>query len=491
MTLISRILGLARDIIIAKLFGVSAALDAFIIAFKIPNFLRRLFAEGSFSQAIMPILAQSKGDANEQEVINHITGRLFVILFCITFLVVLFSPIVVFVFAPNYYFERPDDFTLTSNLLKITFPYLLFISLTAFFGSILNNNKRFAVAAFTPALLNASLIASALFLRDFFTYEIYALAVGVFVGGMVQLLLQVPFLLYIGKFPRPSFKSHPVFSDVHKRMLPALFSTSITQINLLIDTIIATTLITGSVSWLYYANRLLEFPIALIGVALGIVGIAHLSHLHTTGDTTRFKTALSRSLQLALIFGLPSTIGLVYLSEPIMTTLFYYGDFSLTDLTNSATALSVYALAALCFIGIKVMTPAFLATGNTKTPVKVGVIALGVNIILNIILSYYYSFLGIAMATVVYAIVNMLGLLIMLHTCKIYQWTRAVSVTLVKVSIASVGMLSALLLTNSYFEPYYSYTLTERMSALGLELSIAVITYFLILFILKQKVKLV
>jgi putative peptidoglycan lipid II flippase len=486
MTFISRILGLLRDIMIATIFGVSGVLDAFLVAFKIPNFGRRLFAEGSFSQAVMPTLAQAKVEHNEQEVINHITGRLFIILFIITLIVVIFSPIFVFIFAPSFYFDDIDKFNLTANLLKITFPYLLFISLTAFFGSILNNNSKFAIPAFTPVLLNLSLIVCGVFLAPYLSQPIYALAIGVFIGGVLQLLLQLPFLAKIKRLPRPSNKPHPVLKTIKTRMLPALFSTSISQINMLIDVIVATSLTVGSVSWLYYANRLLELPVALVGVALGIVGIASLSSAFARNDNQEFHKILSQNINLALLLGIPAAVGLVALSQELISTLFYYGNFELIDVINSAKALSIYGLALIFFIVVKIITPAFLARGDTKTPVKVAFVAMLVNIILNIILAYYFGFLGIAIATFIAAITNTIGLIWQLNKQQIFDFKQYNLQLLGKIIIGSILMLVSL---NLFDFNFLALELGGRISYLLLEVGLAIFVYFVVLFILKVKIK--
>ncbi len=487
MTMLSRIFGLIRDIIIAKYFGANASLDAFIVAFKIPNFFRRLFAEGSFSQAIMPILADAKEQQKELEIINHISGRLFSILLILTIIAILFAPIFIFIFAWGFYFaEDNTKFFLASDLLKITFPYLLLISMVALSGSILNTNKKFAVPAFTPVLLNIAMILSAIFLSTHLKQPIFALAYGVFIGGILQLLLQIPFLMKINKLPKLTFKAHKVFTTIKQRMLPALFGSSIAQINLLIDTIIASTLISGSISWLYYANRLLELPIAIIGVALAIVSIAKLSKLFARGDEIGFKKLLNNSINIGIILAIPSAIGLMLLAKPLIITLFQYDKFSNTDVNNSSLALISYSLAVIFFILTKIITAAFLSRGDTKSPVRAGVVSMLSNILLNLILSYYYSFIGLAIATTIAAIINFIILIWYSSKHNIYHLTATFYKLLIKIIIASLVMAAFILYNNNN---YLDATAINRIIMLSYEVIISIVIYIALLFLFNVKLK--
>lgn len=483
MTFISRVLGLVRDAIIARVFGISPALDAFLVAFKIPNFFRRLFAEGAFSQAVMPILAKSKQEQNEQEVINHITGRLWMILLIFTIIGVIASPLIIFAFAWGFYFDNSQQFYLASDLLKITFPYLLFISLTAFFGGILNSHKKFLIPAITPVLLNLAIILSALFLAPQLEQPIFALAIGVFMGGMVQLLVQIPALIKIKKLPKPTNKPHKVFKTLKQRMLPAIFGLSVSQINLLIDTMIASTLITGSISWLYYANRLLELPLALVGVAIGVVSIAKLSDYFATGDSKNFNNTIDNSLHYGLVFGIPASVGLIFMANPLMLTLFAYDNFSFLDAQNSANALIAYGFGVVFFILIKIIAPIFLSRGDTKTPVIAGVVAMLTNIILNIVLSYYFQFIGIAIATSVSALINFATLVFFIVKYDVYSFNKTTLYTLLKVIFASMMMAVFLFL----FQLDYQGGGFYRVINLGIEIGIGAVIYFITLMALKVK----
>jgi putative peptidoglycan lipid II flippase len=358
MTFISRILGLIRDFIIARLFGANELTDAFLVAFRIPNFFRRLFAEGAFSQAFLPILAETKANENDIEVqlvINHIATKLLSVLMVITLVAVVAAPLVIFIFAWGFYFKADStQFHLASDMLRITFPYLLLISLTALSGSIMNAFDNFTVPAFTPVLLNISLILSAIFLSQFLNNPIMALAWGVLIGGILQLAFQIPFLRKIKKLPKLQFGHHKTIDTLKKRMLPALFGVSVSQINLLVDTMIASTLIAGSVSWLYYSDRLLELPLALIGIALATVALAKLSNYHALKDTENFVKTINKALLIALILGFPACLGLILFSKELIITLFQYGEFSVDSAIKTSLSLQAYGSGLMAFIAIKI-----------------------------------------------------------------------------------------------------------------------------------------
>jgi putative peptidoglycan lipid II flippase len=482
-TFISRVLGLVRDGIIARVFGISPTLDAFLVAFKIPNFFRRLFAEGAFSQAVMPVLAEGKHAGDEQVIINHITGRLLSVLLIVTLIGVIASPVIIFAFAWGFYFEDSNQFYVASDLLKITFPYLLFISVTAFFGGILNTHNNFLIPAITPVLLNIAIIVASIFLAPHLEQPIFGLAWGVLIGGVAQLLLQLPFLIKIGKLPKPTNKPHKVFKTLKQRMLPAIFGLSVSQINLLIDTMIASTLVAGSISWLYYANRLLELPLALVGVAIGVVSVAKLSGYFAENNTEKFTQTIDNSLHYALVFGIPAGVGLVLVASPLMLTLFAYGNFTITDGYNAASALIAYGVGVVFFILIKVMVPIFLSRGDTRTPVVAGVVAMVSNIALNIILSNYYGFIGIAIATSISAVLNVVVLVFFIIKNNLYSFNFKTLKTTIKVLISSAFMGIFLW----FFELSYTTGAATRVMNLALEVGIAAMIYFIFLLILRVK----
>jgi len=376
MTFLSRILGLVRDYFIARYFGANGLTDAFLVAFRIPNFLRRLFGEGAFSQAFVPILVETKANHDEaevQNVINHIGTKFLTILITITVITVIAAPLVIFMFAWGFYFDAdPTKFDLASSMLRITFPYLLLISLTAFSGAILNTYDKFAVPAFTPVLLNVSMILSAVYLSQYLETPIMALAWGVLLGGVVQLLFQIPFLIKLKKLPHLVSGNHKSVKTLKTRMLPALFGVSVSQINLLIDTMIATLLVSGSVTWLYYSDRLLELPLALIGIALATVALAKLSRHYANKDDEKFTRTINYALKIGLLLGAPACAGLVLLAEPLIITLFQYDEFDAFAASQSALSLMAYGSGLIAFIVVKILAPVFLSRGDTKTPVKVG-----------------------------------------------------------------------------------------------------------------------
>ena len=493
MTFLSRILGLARDFIIARYFGANDLSDAFLVAFRIPNFFRRLFAEGAFSQAFIPILADAKASQSDDEVqtvINHISTKLLSILIIITLVAVILAPVVIFLFAWGFYFKTdPSQFYLASDMLRITFPYLLLISLTALSGSILNIYDNFSVPAFTPVLLNISLILSAIFLSQFLATPIMALAWGVLIGGVAQLTFQIPFLIKIKRLPKIQFGHHESLRILKKRMIPALFGVSVSQINLLIDTMIASTLVAGSVSWLYYSDRLLELPLALIGIALATVALAKLSNYYAKNDSKGFKKTINKALLYALLLGMPSCIGLVLLSEELIITLFQYEAFDAYAAKQSSLSLQAYGSGLMAFIAVKILAPVFLSRGDTKTPVKAGIIAMTSNILLNLILAYYYGHVGLAVATSISALINASLLYYFLLKQSIFKFSTAFYKMLYKVILASIIMVVYIYYSASSIDNYLQSSMMERVIMTSETIIISALIYFSILYILGVRLK--
>jgi len=493
MTFLSRILGLARDFIIARYFGANDLSDAFLVAFRIPNFFRRLFAEGAFSQAFIPILADAKASQSDDEVqtvINHISTKLLSILIIITLVAVILAPVVIFLFAWGFYFKSdPSQFYLASDMLRITFPYLLLISLTALSGSILNIYDNFSVPAFTPVLLNISLILSAIFLSQFLATPIMALAWGVLIGGVAQLTFQIPFLIKIKRLPKIQFGHHESLRILKKRMIPALFGVSVSQINLLIDTMIASTLVAGSVSWLYYSDRLLELPLALIGIALATVALAKLSNYYAKNDSKGFKKTINKALLYALLLGMPSCIGLVLLSEELIITLFQYEAFDAYAAKKSSLSLQAYGSGLMAFIAVKILAPVFLSRGDTKTPVKAGIVAMTSNILLNLILAYYYGHVGLAVATSISALINASLLYYFLLKQSIFKFSTAFYKMLYKVILASIIMVVYIYYSASSIDNYLQSSMMERVIMTSETIIISALIYFSILYILGVRLK--
>ncbi|HEX5638011.1 MAG TPA: murein biosynthesis integral membrane protein MurJ [Gammaproteobacteria bacterium] len=398
MTLLSRILGLLRDILLAKYFGASGGTDAFFVAFKIPNFMRRLFAEGSFSQAFVPVFSEYKETRSREDMVdlvNHVAGTLGVLLLILSCIGMLAAPLMVMLFAPGFY-DDPLRFQLTSDMLAITFPYIFFIALTAFAGGILNSYHLFAVPAITPVLLNLCMIAGAVFAADLFDTPIMALAWAVALAGLLQLLFQLPYLWKLGLLPRPKLKRHHEgVTKIMKLMLPSIVGSSVAQINLLLDTIIASFLIAGSVSWLYYSDRLVEFPLGVFGIALATVILPNLSKHHALKSAEEFRRTLDWALRLVTLFAIPASIGLLMLAGPMLSALFGYGEFDAQDIRMSSLSLMALCLGLPAFIYIKVLAPGFFARQDTTTPVRIGIIAMVLNMGFNLLYVLPMLYLGI------------------------------------------------------------------------------------------------
>ena len=425
MTMISRVFGFIRDMVSAYFFGAGAAFDAFSVAFKIPNFMRRLFAEGSFSQAFVPVLSEYQKQKNPDEIqrfINSMAGSLGLVLLCVTIAGELLAPWLIRVIAAGFDTDGPR-YELAVTMLRITFPYLMLISLTAFCGSILNTYSRFWVAAFTPVFLNICMIAAAIWFAPQFYAPIIALAWGVFVAGVVQLLFQIPFLkqLRLLPIPRPNFRD-PGVKKVLKLMVPALFGVSVSQINLLMDTLFASFLIVGSVSWLYYSDRLMEFPLGVFGVAISTVILPNLSRHHASQSHEEFSMTLDWALRCVLLVGIPAGVVLAILSGPMLSTLFQHGTlFDGHSVMMAKQSLAMFAIGIAPFMLIKILASGFYAKQNLRTPVRIGVIAMIANILFNCILIFPLKHAGIALATSLASIVNMSFLYYFLRKDRLYS----------------------------------------------------------------------
>jgi len=399
MTLISRVLGFVRDQVLAIVFGAGAVTDVFLVAFKIPNFLRRLFAEGAFAQAFVPVFTEyreTKSPEALRDLAAHVVGTLAIVLLVISTLGVMLAPLLVMLFAPGFISDQ-SRFDLATHMLRITFPYLFFVSLLAYAGSIQNTFGRFAVPSFTPVLLNICMISAALFFSPMFAQPIVALAWGVFAAGVLQLALQLPFLQQLGLLPKPRWGwKHSGVRRILNLMAPAILGSSVAQINLLLDTVIASFLMVGSLSWLYYSDRLMEFPLGLLGVTLGTVILPRLSKEHAQKSPEQFKKTIDWALRLVCLIGIPSAVGLVVLAAPMLSTLFEYGKFTARDTTMASYSLIAYSLGLPAFILIKIFAPAFFARQNTKTPVRIGIIALISNMVYNLMLVLPMVWLGFA-----------------------------------------------------------------------------------------------
>lgn len=410
ITVISRVLGLLRDIIIARLLGAGVGADAFFVAFRIPNFLRRLFAEGAFSQAFVPVLSEYKTQRardETRELIAHTAGALTLVLVLITSIGILFAPWVIGVFAPGFHAGDGVKLRLAEQMLQITFPYLLLISLAALCAGVLNTYERFGVPAFTPVLLNISMIGCALMVGPLLNEPAFALAIGVTVGGLLQLGFQLPFIARLGLLAWPRFRrGHEGVKRIVRLMLPAVFGASVSQLNLLINTLLASFLVTGSVSWLYFSDRLLEFPLGVFGVALGTVILPRLSSQHASDNREAFTATLDWSLRLGLLIAVPAAVALFLLAAPLLTTLFHYGEFRAMDVRMSALSLQAYTFGLVGFVMVKVLAPAYFSRQDTRTPVKFGVVAVVANVLCALLLIGPLAHVGLALAISIAGLVN-------------------------------------------------------------------------------------
>lgn len=439
MTLVSRITGFVRDTLLAIAFGAGFAMDAFVVAFRLPNLLRRLFAEGAFSQAFVPILGEyrsRRGDEATRELAARVLGVLGVALLFATLIGIVAAPLLVYASAWGFA-KDADKFSLTVTMLRICFPYIFFISLTSFATGILNTWGSFKAPAFTPVLLNLSFIGFALFAAPHFDRPILALAWAVFAGGVLQLAFQIPFLLRIRMLPMPKWDPRDEgVVRVLKLMAPAALGVSVAQVSLVINTQIASWLGDGPVSWLYFADRLMEFPSALLGVALGTVLLPSLVKHYNNSDPEMYSRLLDWGLRLTLILALPAAVGLAMLAVPLIATLFWHGEFTRHDVLMTRSALVAYAVGLAGIILVKVLAPGFYARQNIRTPVKVAIATLVITQIANIVLVPWLRHAGLAAAISVGATFNAAWLWILMHRSGAYQPAPGWGAFLLKVAVA-------------------------------------------------------
>ncbi|OKY25762.1 murein biosynthesis integral membrane protein MurJ [Thalassotalea sp. PP2-459] len=490
MTLISRVLGLVRDVVIASIMGAGATADAFFFANKIPNFLRRLFAEGAFAQSFVPVLSEYHHkdiDNNTQktrELIAKVSGTLGVIVTLVTLIGMIASPFIVMLFGPGFYVEHVQDpssekFDLASDLLKITFPYLWFVSFTALSGAILNAYGKFAVSSFTPVLLNVAIISMATLGRDYFTNPEYALAWGVFLGGFAQFIFQIPFLYKAGALTMPKWGwAHEGVTKIRKLMAPALFGVSVTQINLLLDTQIASLLETGAVSFLYYADRLLEFPLGLFGIGIATVILPSLARLHTKKSVQEFSDTLDWGIKIINLLGWPALVGLMVLAQPIIMILFMRGEFTQVEVYQVSFALYAYLSGLVSFMFIKILAPGYYARQDTKTPVKIGIKAMVANMAFNIMLAPFFGYVGLAIATTLSATLNAYWLYQGLKAQQVYQLSKQVKIFILRLILASLVMAYVVYLLSPSFDYWLTLSLAAKIIMLCKCIFSGIICYF-------------
>lgn len=477
MTFISRILGLVRDAVIANLMGAGANADVFLFANKIPNFLRRLFAEGAFAQAFIPVLADVKHEGDEQHLkrfVANVSGTLGVIVTVVTIIGVIGSPILAALFGMGWFVDYINDapdgekFELASLMLKITFPYLLFVSLTGLAGAILNTLNKFAVAAFTPVLLNVAIISCAIYMAPQFDEPAFALAWGVFLGGLFQLLFLLPFLYKAGLLVKPKWGwSDPDIAKVRTLIIPALFGVSVGQLNLLFDTVIASFLGTGAISWLYYSDRLLEFPLGLFGIAIATVILPTLSRNHVSKNDKEFSDNIDWAVKMVCILGIPAATGLFILAEPMLLTIFQRGEFTPQDATFASHSLMAYSFGLLSFMLVKVLAPGFYSRQDTKTPVKFGIWCMGANMLFNLILVWPFDYVGLAMATSLSALMNALLLYIALHKRGVYIASKQTLALLIKIMVASALMGTVIYNLSPVLNAWVEFSLINKIYQLA------------------------
>ncbi|AUV00777.1 murein biosynthesis integral membrane protein MurJ [Phytobacter ursingii] len=492
MTMFSRVLGFARDAIVARVFGAGMATDAFFVAFKLPNLLRRIFAEGAFSQAFVPILAEYKSKQGEEATrvfVAYVSGLLTLALAVVTIAGMLAAPWVILVTAPGFA-DTADKFTLTSQLLQITFPYILLISLASLAGAILNTWNRFSVPAFAPTLLNISMIGFALFGAPYFHPPVLALAWAVTVGGILQLVYQLPHLKKIGMLvlPRISFRDAGAMR-VMKQMGPAILGVSVSQISLIINTIFASFLVSGSVSWMYYADRLMEFPSGVLGVALGTILLPSLSRSFASGNHDEYCRLMDWGLRLCFLLALPSAVALGILAKPLTVSLFQYGKFTPFDAQMTQRALIAYSVGLMGLIVVKVLAPGFYSRQNIKTPVKIAIVTLVMTQLMNLAFIGPLKHAGLSLSIGLAACLNASLLYWQLRKQNIFTpqagWGRFLTRLIIAVLVMAAALFGML-----YVMPDWAQgNMAHRLIRLMVVVVVGVVAYFATLALLGFRVK--
>ncbi len=494
MTFMSRILGFVRDTLIARVFGAGMMTDAFIVAFRIPNFLRRVSAEGAFSQAFVPILAEYKQQRSQNEtkaLINHVATLLGLFLVVLTIIGMLAAPWVVQITAPGFSTDA-TKFALTVELLRVTFPYILFISLVSLAGGVLNTYGNFSTPALTPVWLNVSFITAMLLVAPYFDHSIRVLAWAVFVGGILQLLFQLPYLAKLGLVPRFDLDVQDEgVSRILKLMGPAIIGVSAPQISILINTIIASTLVTGSVSWLYFADRLMEFPTGLLGVALGTILLPSLSKSVADDNAHEYSQLLDWGLRLTFMLALPAAVALAVLAVPLITSLFMYGAFTAQDVSMTKIALVAYSVGLLGLILVKVLAPGFYSRQNIKTPVKIALFTLVVTQLMNVLFVFGLGLqhAGLALAVGLGACVNAGLLFYNLRKANLYQPQSGWFLFILKLMSAVMVMAFAVHYAAGADASWLAYHLWEKVVRLIGLLLLGIGTYFAVLWLMGVRVQ--
>jgi len=494
LTLVSRILAFVRDVLMARIFGAGMATDAFFVAFKLPNLLRRMFAEGAFSQAFVPIFGEYKNRKSPEEtklLVDHVVTLLAIILFVITLVGIIAAPILVYINAPGFV-KEPEKFALTVQLLRVTSPYIFFISLVAVAAAILNTYNKFWVPAFAPILLNLCFIGAALWLAPYCNPPIMAMAWAVFIGGILQLAFQLPFLKKIGMLPKwnLNLKDAGVWRVI-KQMGPAMFGVSIAQISLIINTIFASFLIAGSVSWLYYADRLMEFPSGLLGAALGTILLPSLSKHHADNSTEEYSKLLDWGLRLVFMLTLPAALALGMIAVPLLSTFFQHGAFVAHDVLMTRNALVGYSIGLIGLIAVKVLAPGFYARQDIKTPVKIGIATLIATQLMNLIFVFGLGFhhAGLALAIGLGACFNSSVLFYFLRKRGIYKPEPGWGKFFLKLCVALMALALALWFGMGSEQHWLDSHGWTRITHLSWLVVLGVVVYFAVLFALGFRLK--
>jgi len=479
---ISRIFGLIRDISTTSLLGASVFHDIFVITLKIPNVFRRFFAEGAFNQAFIPIYSDYQKNKNESQTLdflNSLAGFLITFLFFFTIMVLIFAPIFIFIFAPGFYFD-PIKKDLSIEVLRIMFPYLALISLVAFAGGIQNSHARFSLPAFTPILFNLCLIIAALLIAPKYDMPIFVLAWGVLLAGFLQLLIQFIPLFSLSRLPIPklNFKNSGL-KKFFVLILPAIFAGGIIQINLLVDTIFASLLETGSPTWLYVSDRLIQFPMGIFAIAIGTVLLPTLSKIDLQENKQNFIDSLQKAQTFVLFIGLPSLIGLFFCAEDLISTIFLRGEFKIIDVYKSSYSLMAFSLGLPFFMLMKVLTPAFFARKDTKTPMYVALLALFSNVILNYVLAFVFGYghVGIAIGSSIATLISVLILELILIRDGLIKISRILSRFNVAILTGSIGLIAFLKFFSNSVD-FITLSQGSRIFYLLIEVAIAISIYF-------------
>jgi putative peptidoglycan lipid II flippase len=486
MTMLSRITGLARDVLINTQFGANALSDAFNIAFRIPNLLRRLFAEGAFAQAFVPILAEYKtlkGEQATKDLVDHVGTLLTWSLLLTCVLGIIGAPLILY-FAASGFVGKPDVFNAAVVMTRIMFPYIGFMSMVALAGGILNTWREFKIPAFTPVIYNLSSIAGSLWLSRYLAQPIYALAIAVFVGGVLQLAIQVPALIKIGMLPRIGWRPGNAWQDegvrrITRNMLPAILAVSASQISILINTSLASRMVAGSTSWLVSADRLMEFPTALLGVALGTILLPGLSKANADGDMHEYSALLDWGLRLTFLLAMPAGVALATIPEALTATLFHHGKFDAHAVHMTANALVSYGVGLIGLIVVKILAPGFYARQDIRTPVKIAVSVMIATQLMNLIFVPMFAHAGLALSVGLGACVNALFLFIGLRKRGIFHPKKGWPFFLLKLLAALLLMAGVSSWMSDQF-PWLEmrHTPILRAAALGLLIVISAAAYF-------------